>query len=287
MRSSRHFKPRTQTADRHVVIPDIHGEHAVLQKIIDHYYEQSDVDFVFLGDLIDRKGVVDDPERGVYKTLDLVGKLGRRAVITMANHEWLFLGSSHALEPTQRREITREWLGATPESAIEKNVLLSYGLNPEQRDEYATMRLRSQMARAGHLGLLLGATPYYETTNFIATHAGILPDVDWAVQREYLETVGEEMDEGLYYDRPGQWFSMKLATSTAPISATDKIVVSGHAHVLGSATKRRPNHTPERVLHNGKRVRLASTLNAPSNAPAFVWQDWDQEIVNFVQDDKS
>lgn len=279
-----HFQPRTQATDRHVVIPDIHGEYRVLQKIIDRYETQPDIAFVFLGDLIDRKGAPNDPERGVYKTLDIVADLGKRAIITIGNHEWLFLGSSHARDSEQRRAITKEWLGDTPNTGIEHNVLLSYGLDPEHRDEYAAMRLRSQMARAGHLGLLTNAAPYYETAQFIATHAGIFPDIDWLTQRTYLHEVAREMDEGLFYDRPPQWFSMKLATSTLPIDATTKTVVSGHAHVLKNTAKPKPGQSMQRIINNGKRVRLASTLNAPTNAPAYVWQDWDERVIEIPRD---
>lgn len=83
------------------------------------------------------------------------------------------------------------------------------------------------------------------------------------------------MNEGLFYDRPPQWFSMKLATSTEPVYHTNKTVVSGHAHVL----KGKHSTSSERSLHDGRRIRLASTLNAPTKAPAYVWQDWDGEII--------
>ncbi|OYX54095.1 hypothetical protein B7Y92_00295 [Candidatus Saccharibacteria bacterium 32-50-13] len=266
---------RDQYADRHVVVPDIHGEHEVLGEIVDRYYDDPDIGFVFLGDILDRKGVINDPEKGVFKTLDIIKNLGGRAVVTMANHEWLFHASSSANDPGFRESLTKEWLGNDSATAIERNVLVSYGMDPSRRDHTTAKELRRRMARAGHLAILASATPYFETDAFIATHAGVLPNVSWEVQRNYLNEVSKEMDEGLFYDRPPQWFSMKLATSTEPVYHTNKTVVSGHAHVLNG----KRGTSSERSLHDGRRIRLASTLNAPTRAPVYIWQDWDGEII--------
>lgn len=269
------FAVREQCVDKHLVIPDLHGEHRVLERIIDSYANDPDLGFVFLGDILDRKSPAEDTERGVFKTLELIRELGSRAVVTLANHEWLFHASSSASDQDVRGELTQEWLGMSPGTGIEQNVLVSYGMDPSRRDDLTLNELRKRMARAGHLGILTSATPYFETESFIATHAGLMPTVSWEVQRQYLAEVAREMDEGLFYDRPPQWFSMKLATSTKPIHHTDKTIVSGHAHILD---RKRQKHE-ERSLHGGKRIRLASSLNAPTRAPAYVWQDWDQEII--------
>lgn len=278
------FAVLAQNADRHVVVPDIHGEHKILEKVIDAYVDETDINFVFLGDVLDRKGIKNDSERGVYKSLELIKGLGNRAIMTMANHEWLFHASSYADDPVFQQALTNEWLGINQNHSIEQNVLTSYGLNPERRDQTTSKWLRRRMARAGHLGILTSATPYYETSSFIATHAGLMPGVSWELQKNYLTEVAREMDEGLYYDRPPQWFSMILATSTEPIVHTNKVVVSGHAHVLGQKSKRYPDQSKHRVLNDGKRVRLASTLNAPTNAPAFVWQDWNGVVMEVPAD---
>lgn len=287
-RPQSNYLPREQSADRHVVIPDIHGEHKVLQRIIDSYENEADIDFVFLGDILDRKGKPGgDPERGVFKSLDLIKELGNRAILTMANHEWFFHASSFADDPIFRQSVTKEWLGNHANSAMEQNVLSSYGLDPNIRTDTTSKQLRRRMVKAAHLGILTNASPFYETDSFIATHAGIMPGVPWDMQKNYLLEVAKEMDEGLFYDRPPQWFSMKLATSTEPITHTHKTVVSGHAHVLGQSSKRYPDQSKDRVLHNGKRIRLASTLNAPTNAAAYVWQDWDKRIVEVPTDNET
>lgn len=278
-RNQTHFQPRQQFADRHVVVPDLHGEYNVLERILDKYGEEPDINFAFLGDIIDRKGIQYDNDKGVFKTLELIKDLGNRAILTIANHEWYFMASSYADDPTLKQYFTKEWLGTSPKNSIEQNVLISYGMDPERRDSTTLEVLQRRMARAGHLGLIANASPYYETDSFIATHAGIMPGVPWEMQREYLTNVAEEMQEGLFYDRPPQWFSHKLASSTEEIHHTQKTVVSGHSHLLVGGRKRDASYTSERSIHNGKRIRLASTLNAPTKAPAFVWQDWDQQII--------
>lgn len=273
------FLVRQQFADRHVVVPDIHGEHKVLERIINKYDNEPDIGFVFLGDVLDRKGLAPDTEKGVFQSLELIRQLGSRAVMTMANHEWLFHAASSASDSELKKSLTNDWLGTTPDNSVEQNVLSAYDMDPLRRDQSTSRELSKRMARVGHLAILNSASPYYETERFIATHAGIMPGVAWDLQRNYLTEVAKEMDEGLFYDRPPQWFSMKLATSIEPIIQTDKVVISGHAHVLGKASKRFPDQRKERSLHDGRRIRLASTLNAPSRAPAFVWQDWDGKVV--------
>lgn len=133
--------------------------------------------------------------------------------------------------------------------------------------------------------ILASAIPYYETDSFIATHAGIKPTIPWEVQRHQLHGIAGDMSAGNFDNRPPQWFSMKLATSTQPIRHTDKTVISGHAHIL--RPKEKPSssrYSSERSLHRGKRIRLASPINPPTKAPVHIWQDWDEEIIMFPQD---
>ena len=278
------YLARPQYADRHVVIPDLHGEYKVLDKIVDEYWDEPDIDFVFLGDLLDRKGIKNDHEQGVFRTLDTVKELGNRAVVAIGNHEWMFLASTCASDPAQREVMNRNWLGTRTKEGCERNVLSSYNLDPEQRDHTTAKRLRRKMERIGHMAVLTSMVPYFETEDFIATHAGVALDESWEVQREYLDSVAEEMRHGDFHEKPEQWFSMKLATTTEPIRHTHKVVVSGHAHALVSNNKSCKNQSLERVLHDGKRIRLASSLNPPVRAPAYIWQDWDGQVVEFPQD---
>lgn len=268
--------------DRHVVVPDMHGEHRLLDRIINQYTDQSDVNFVLLGDIIDRKSVDNDPEKGVYKTLQIIKDLGQRAVVTMANHEWWLHASSRATDQTLRQQVLSGWLGTNPKNSIERNTLTAYNLDPTIRDEVAVDELTKRMARFGHLAILNSASPYYETDKFIAVHAGVLSGVPWEMQQGYLRSVASYMNDGQFHERPPQWFSMKLATDTSPVDATDKTVISGHAHILDD---RRHNQSRERSLHDGRRIRLASQINAPAKSSAYVWQDWDGKVIEIAHPD--
>lgn len=271
-----------QRSDRHVVIPDLHGEHKVAHEIIDRYIDREDVSFVFLGDVVDRKGVQNDTEKGVYRTIECIKQLGDRAILTMANHEWTLLAALCAKESSQREMAQRILFGPDVIRQQEQNVLSAYDIETPFSPASKAQWLRTALQRFGHLAVLQSATPYYETTDFIAVHAGINPSTSWEAQREYLEDVAENMSDGLYYERPPQWFSMPLATSTQPIdTATEKIVVSGHAHKLVPKNRRNAHgkYSEERSLHKGKRIRLASSLNRPGREPAYIWQDWDRRIV--------
>lgn len=281
---SSRFQVREQFTDRHVVIPDVHGEHRFVDRVVAMYGDEPDISFVFLGDVVDRKGPLIDQEKGVFKSLELIKDLGSRAVLTMGNHEWLLLASSYTSDPAFREEQSGEWLGDKLGDGIERNVLVSYDMDPNRRDHTTSDELMRRMARAGHLEVLTGASPYFETAECIVVHAGLLPAVDWSTQRSYLEEVAKEMDYGLFYDRPPQWFSMRLAVSTEPNACVSKTVISGHAHVLGRRTRRYPDQSADRILHAGKRIRLASTLNAPTNANAYIYQDWDRAVVEIPAD---
>lgn len=278
------FVTTTQLADRHVVIPDIHGEHDVVESVIHRYGEQDDIHFVFLGDLIDRKGIENDAEKGVYRTLESVRQLGRRAIVTMANHEWTLLAAMQAWDDDQKHSALIDYLGSEPllpARGKERNVLSAYDVPPSIKSpESALAHLQRGLQEAGHLAVMNSMVPYYETDTFIATHAGLHPTTDWEEQRSELEAVAEDMRYGDYTVKPRQWFSMSYARTTDRIEGTDKVVLSGHAHQLFYTHRKKPaKQSPDRSLHGGKRIRLASKLNAPAREPAYVWQDWDQSIV--------
>lgn len=275
------FSTIPQRSDRHVVIPDLHGEHKVADEIIDRYIDREDVTFVFLGDLVDRKGPTPDPEHGVYKTLNAVKSLGERAVVTIANHEWTLLAALLAQNPRQKELAQRLYFSSETIDRQERNVLSAYGVERTMPPSPTATWLHHAMRRAGHLAVLQAATPYYETDQFIAVHAGLNPNDSWENQREYLEDVAEAMSEGTYSERPPQWFSQDYATSLTSLErATAKKVVSGHAHQLVNTRRRRQtNYSSERALHNEKRIRLASRLNAPRRESAYVWQDWGDERI--------
>ena len=279
------FQVIGQKFDRHVVIPDLHGENKLLERVIEKY-QREDTGFVLLGDLVDRKGDINEVN-SVPKLLDTIMGLGNRAIITLANHELILLGALNADNPI------RAYAYGYYYDMIKANTVTDYDIRDDKfgwnKDD-----LKQKMTELGHLALLMGATPYYETETFIATHAGINHKKPWEIQKERLDNLAIQLEKGDYpdpYPKNGiqieaelePIFSIKNATDTSEIISTDKIIVSGHAHalhgskVMGLEVERNP--LKYRKILNGQRIRLASQLNRPKNDDLFIWQDWDQEIV--------
>ena len=121
--------------------------------------------------------------------------------------------------------------------------------------------------------LLKNITPYYETDKFIATHAGLTPDVPWQKQMQELEMVALDVLQGIYSETPPQWFSFSNANYPyGNKSVSYKTIISGHSHNL-------PVNSSDRITDYGRRVRLASHLNYPDRHPLDIWQDWDGGII--------
>lgn len=268
------FGSREQFAERHVIIPDVHGEFEALERIIDAYYDVADVGFVFLGDIVDRKiGGRIDPERGVYRSVQVIKDLGERAVVTIGNHEHVMLNAFYNNSPDHRMDAANMWLGYGQRTKrYENHVLSSYGVEPTTSSTETANLLHEAMCNVGHIAVFTQVVPYYETESFIATHAGIENGLDWEMQKDYLHDTTLLMRRGNFNEEPIQWFdpSYKLSTDTTRLTSTNKIVLSGHApHITEN----------ERFLHNGHHVRLATRWNAPYNEPVYVWQDWDEKVV--------
>jgi hypothetical protein len=260
------------------VIPDLHGEDELAQKVVDIYFDAEDICFVFLGDLIDKRSAKNNDE-GIKKTLDLVKNLGNRAVITIANHEWSALGALYDVSPIRRE--AHEW--GDKNFYGTGSTLASYGIDIESKTAF--IDFKKVFEELGHSALLLNATPYFETDKFIATHAGVVQSWDWEEQKSYMEMVAREMASGIYELQPTNWFSIELACDAKPVTCTEKVVVSGHAHYITSGLrdfKRRIKTSEDRVINDGKRVRLASQLSG-TNQPLYVWQDWNEEIIEITR----
>jgi hypothetical protein len=270
-----------QKHEKHIVIPDLHGESQLLEQVIDKYHDD-ETGFVFLGDVIDQKGVA-DKHNNSNLTISHIRDLGEIAIMTMANHEFVMQGSFFAKDQEIQDQYTEYW------SMISENSFEAYDLHPEIRNDHEAMGiLKLTMEELGHLAVLRSTTMYYETDLFIATHAGLDPKAPWELQRESLDILAAELREDSfpYYggDKPlpSQIFSIHNAMGTEKVEGTDKITLSGHAHYLTPSSKRfvrldTPT-SPERILHDGKRVRLASHVNHPASHDLHIWKDWDQEI---------
>lgn len=273
------FDTVEQSFERHVVVPDLHGEYELLQKTIELYFGAEDICFVFLGDLIDKRRAPKH-DKGVQKTLGLVKDLGNRAIITLANHEWSMLAALY--DKSSLRREAHVWGDLNFYCA--SSTLRSYGVNLEAEKPYE--EFKNIFEGLGHSALLQSATPYFETEKFIAVHAGVERDWDWEAQKDYLEMACSDMGKGIYELQPSMWFSTELACDVRPIYSTYKIVVSGHAHYLTSSPKDYSypiKVLEDRVVNNGKRVRLASQLNN-TNQSLCVWQDWDESIIEVTRD---
>lgn len=263
-----------QSHDKHVVIPDLHGEDGLAQKVVDLYIDEADICFVFLGDILDKRYAPRN-DKGIFNTVELIKNLGNRAIITIANHEWVTLASLY--DESNERQTAHE-LGARNFYG-NKTTLESYGVDPQSSS--AREDLKNAFAENGHDEVLLSAVPFYETEKFIAVHAGVEHHWDWDEQREYLIDVAREMANGVYERQPSAWFSTELATDIKQVSSTEKTVVSGHAHNLKNGLKsfKYPVKTStDRIVNDGQRVRLASQLNNSCD-PLFIWQDWDGQLI--------
>lgn len=289
-----------QQFEKHVVIPDLHGEHQLLERVVDTYHDDTDVGFVLLGDIVDRKIPEPDSEQGVRRTLEVVKGLGERAVLVWGNHEWSMCGAAYDTDPAVRSAFTEGWLFVFPPSkhSVEHNTLSAYDV--DKRGDGAMNVFRDALAREGHEELLLGASIYYETGKFIALHAGIHPFEPWEEQRELLDIAQVRVGKQSFWPIPEHVNSFDFAATAAPLKSTDKVVVSGHTHQPGMANWKEdlsaPGWTrmrsPERSLHDGRRIRLGSEVNGfhplkdpsqPHNEPLFVYEDWTGDIREFQQ----
>lgn len=160
--------------------------------------------------------------------------------------------------------------------SYERGTLSSYGVDPRLPNEAAADALRNAMDSAGHLALLNSAELYFETDEYIVVHAG-LSTTPWMVQRKELDTYRQMVANRDYSAAPEQVFDTsdahnkthKHSTQAEAFDATDKIVITGHAHSHLNES--------ERVTADGKRVRLASKLAI--GMPLYVWQSWDGKVV--------
>ena len=168
-------------------IGDIHGCNQQLIALISTLNIQSDDILIFLGDVIDRgvnsKGVLDTIIH--YQTLCHV-------ILIKGNHEEMTLGAVH------EREYLKYWLKF---GGIE--TLQSFGVT-------ADLQGLKQIPFT-YFKLLKSAIPYYETQDFIFTHATPLPHLP----------MDEQTDNSL------RWRFIPLDGQNAHISG--KTIICGHS----------------------------------------------------------
>lgn len=245
-----------------VVASDLHGYYQPLEKVVKHYGDGPDR-YLLNGDLI-------GAGPSTARVLDIAQDIN--ADINLGNWELYLLAGMLQEDPEARQRIQ----GAAKIFGTRENLLgaiaSSYGVDIRGKDRsYMIENLQDKMMERGHLQMLAQAAMYFEGKDFVAVHAG-LTDTGLLLQKQemfnarkdLLKNTGEEE-----FDEPPQITSLPLAHQQEAFGATNKIVVTGHAHEpLG-----------DRITADGARVRIGSWLK--KNQPLHVWQSWDKEIKSF------
>lgn len=230
---------------RYTLVPDSHGQHALIGRMVDAHLSYTDV-FVFLGD------VLNGPDSA--RLIHLIRELGDRAITIVGNHEWV---GRNALTDSDDTMVsvwqTEVWPG------YEEDTLQSYGIHPTANWVRNAEALREKMVETGDLAWLHSLPPYFATDEFIALHAGPEHGHPWAVQAEALDQlIGYD---ARLHDEPSPIFSGRLGRIAAvPESVDSRTFVTGHLHLT----------LPPEQRIAPRKIGLASPLDR--GAPLHVWQ---------------
>ena len=145
-------------SDRLIAIGDVHGCIHALDAVLEAIAPRQRDTLVFLGDLIDNGR---DSRSVLQRVSDLEQQC--RVVLIEGNHEEMLLAARDNVEAL------RYW-----ENCGGMNTLNSYRFCGTLAD-----------IPDSHWELLAGARPYWETDDFIFTHASYLADVPMALQPDY------------------------------------------------------------------------------------------------------
>ncbi|MBX9790611.1 MAG: serine/threonine protein phosphatase [Pirellulales bacterium] len=145
-------------SDRLIALGDVHGCIHALDAVLEAIAPQPQDTLVFLGDLIDQGR---DSRSVLERVIDL--KQQCRVVLIEGNHEEMLLAARDS------EEALRYW-----ERCGGVNTLNSYRFCGTLAD-----------IPDSHWELLAGARPYWETDDFIFTHANYLADVPMGLQPDY------------------------------------------------------------------------------------------------------
>lgn len=244
-----------------IVIGDVHGHLGNLEQVFDSYGDSID-GAVLVGDVVSG-----GPES--RKTVEFCRQIG--ATIMLGNNEWDMLGATGHLDLGERDQMQRLWLGAGGYNK-RQSLLESYGVLGYQGPVSVCERLGAALYDSGHADYLLKSPLYVERPDFIAVHAG-LNDLNWEAQRFSLDLAQTNVKHGDFLQPPIQITSHDLARDPSQSAATDKVVVTGHAHNLSGDVN-------TRITAGGKRVRLA-TLHWQGE-PLLVWESWTGALVSFT-----
>lgn len=239
---------------RYTLVPDSHGQHALVGRMVDTHYDITD-QFVFLGD------VLNGPDSA--KLIRLIRQLGDKAITIVGNHEWVGRNAL-TLSPDPIVEVwrTQIWPG------YEENTLQSYGIQPTLNWVRNAEALREKMQETGDLAWLHGLPPYFETSEFIAVHAGPVHDYPWSDQAMALDQLLS--NDARLYEEPAPIFSGKLgAIRDVPVAVDTRTFVTGHLHLT----------LPPEQRIAARKIGLASPLD--HGAPLYVWQSDQNQIYEY------
>lgn len=178
---------------------DIHGFNQPLEALLNAIKPTPDDTLIFLGDLIDRG----KDSKGVLDTLLAYQKICN-LILIQGNHEEMMFGAVH------EKEYFKYWLKF---GGVE--TLQSFGLP-------ATLQGLKDVPFK-YFKLLKSALPYYETDNYIFTHATPLPDVPMA----------QQSDDGL------RWRFIPKGGQVPHISG--KTIICGHSAQKSGKVYQSPN----------------------------------------------
>ena len=236
---------------RYTLVPDSHGQYELVGRMVDAHLDSTDI-FVFLGD------VLNGPD--CARLICLIRDLGGRAITIVGNHEWV---GRNALTD-ENDELVRVWQEEVW-PGYEEATLASYGLRTTSNWVRNARSLHDKMAETGDLDWLHSLPPYFETSEFIAVHAG--PELSRPWQEQARELDGLILPEQRLVSEPPQIFAGKLGTvHDIPVDVDTRTFVTGHLHLTLPVDQR----TAER------KVCLASPLNR--GAALNVWQSNEQRI---------
>jgi Calcineurin-like phosphoesterase len=238
----------------YLVIPDTHGEYEKVARVIDAFEPTVDR-FLFLGD------VIDGPDS--RSLIRLIRGLGDKAITIVGNHEWV---CRNALAASGEPEIGIWRKDVWP--GYEDRMLESYGVKRTSDWQMNAGRLQETMMASGDLDWLNELPPYFETSDFVALHAGPIDAVPWMTQREDLDELSS--DKARCANEPEQIFSRGVAGIPELSQLGDnRLFVTGHSHLSLPVEGR--------ITRN--RIRLASNLGG--GEPLFVWLSGDKEVSRF------
>lgn len=236
---------------RYTVVPDTHGQYALVGRVVDAHLPETDV-FVFLGD------VLNGPDSA--RLIRLIRELGDRAITIVGNHEWVGRNAlSDSDDPAVAVWRQQVWPG------YEQSTLQSYGIRTTTSWIRNAEALRDKMAETGDLEWLHGLPPYFETDDFVAVHAGPEHAYPWRLQADALDQLTN--DDARLHDEPAPIFSGKLGRIIdIPESVDSRTFVTGHLHLTLPPEQRRA----------ARKIGLASPTDR--GAPLYVWQS-DQDRI--------